>query len=550
MTKYGSVEDVRDLYNEFKKIEENIDKVPSSRLAKIKRIISNINFAYVNSKEQSLENQANALYYSKRNEFTAYGCEVAYYIENRKTALVYGEIKIKYDKEGNLKTPEVKYEKYNEYARFLADLASKKIIYSKEFDKFIRINLVNKKQVFEVIDEGYFGFNYPVEKQQAIKDFLPALEELYREHITNYKHGYTIHQYSFLTNDFIYNVETMKREDRQPKTNELFFDHYDIKANELNFEIVKEFKEMISAEKKTLHNLNLLHAYVMRRKLGLEPAEKFFMLKDFGRTGKGLLIKTFTVTFKQNAINLDNIMSGGFERQNESLKLLGCDVAHINEARQLGEKDMRVIRPMATNEETTARVIGGNTITFKPHCVVLLDTNEIMEVGTMKANTTRIKNLSFKDRPLKETDKERRKIFAPFWEYIQPVNNETSLSSAITFLIASLDYLKECEGAFEFEDVTLKNYDNAEKLSDTQIFMLEALNRTSFVLASDETLQNLLNTEYGAGGLRNKQAKQDFKSIGIRIGQRKKIDGVTCSTHVIENEDLFKSALKLILDED
>jgi len=110
--------------------------------------------------------------------------------------------------------------------------------------------------------------------------------------------------------------------------------------------------------------------------------------------------------------------------------------------------------------------------------------------------------------------------------------------------------LKECEGVFEFEDVTLKNYDNAEKLSDTQIFMLEALNRVPFVLASDETLQNLLNTEYGAGGLRNKQAKQDLKSIGIKIGQRKKIDGVTCSTHVVENEDLFKSALLLITNED
>lgn len=50
--------------------------------------------------------------------------------------------------------------------------------------------------------------------------------------------------------------------------------------------------------------------------------------------------------------------------------------------------------------------------------------------------------ISLKDRPINETDEERYQIFKPYWDYIQP-NGNISVSASVSFLIASLEYLKE-----------------------------------------------------------------------------------------------------------
>ena len=86
---------------------------------------------------------------------------------------------------------------------------------------------------------------------------------------------------------------------------------------------------------------------------------------------------------------------------------------------------------------------------------MILDTNESVDTGEITANTTRTIKIAFKDRPHGETDDERYEIFEPYWNFVQP-NGVDSEIAAVSFLIVSLEYLKEIGREFRFKDVTLK----------------------------------------------------------------------------------------------
>ena len=56
----------------------------------------------------------------------------------------------------------------------------------------------------------------------------------------------------------------------------------------------------------------LVHAYTMYRKMKLIQAEKWFLIKDFGRSGKGLFMETFEKLLNVNKVNFDSLLSSGF----------------------------------------------------------------------------------------------------------------------------------------------------------------------------------------------------------------------------------------------
>ena len=66
----------------------------------------------------------------------------------------------------------------------------------------------------------------------------------------------------------------------------------------------------------------LVHAYTMYRKMKLIQAEKWFLIKDFGRSGKGLFMETFEELLKVNKVNFDSLLSSGFEAANEWLNFM------------------------------------------------------------------------------------------------------------------------------------------------------------------------------------------------------------------------------------
>lgn len=538
------IDDSISLYREFQKIRLNIDRVNTPNLSRIKEIIKRIHFADIVNSQQVLDNKGDAYYkiYEKDEGDKFHNLTLSYTIEPKHTGVVYGQFKKEKDKNQNTKivfSGASKADQFTNYARFLVDITSRKIVYSNELNHFIIV----EKNTFKVLDETSFSLEYPVEKSKQIPDFLSVLEEIYREVIKVKTHDYKIYQYMFAGIDWLYDCKKLELIHRKPTDKELFVSFNQVSFSELDFQTVDNFLNLIADGEKSLNNLRLLHSYVLLRKLNLEPPEHFFILKDFGRTGKGLLMNTFDEAFKVNKVNFDSLTGGGFEANNEWFKFYDTDLAHANETGEIDKKNMRVLRKISTCEPVTGREIGKDSVKFNIRAVLILDTNEAVDIGEITANKARTVKISFKDRPQTETNIQRHEIFKPYWDFIQP-NQKNSLSASLSFIIRSLDYLKIIGGKFIFDEVTLKNYFSISELTETQQILVIVIDRDGYIFSGDETLLKAIENDYG--NLRFKKAKEDVKKIGVKLNQQKKIDGQNFKVHTIGDKELFNQVVVLI----
>ncbi|WP_210124257.1 MULTISPECIES: phage resistance protein [unclassified Staphylococcus] len=533
------------LYKKHFEFHSNLDYINTTSLSKIKEISKRINFASISGDKQIFNNKGN-LYHREKSDIGDYinNLTLDYIIIPKEIGVIYGTIYTKTTENDNgeeEKKSTFKADVFNNYARFIADLISDKVIYSDELDAF----LIVKSNTYEVMDDTNFALNYPVDNRHQINDFLEVMLEMYREHL-NVEHGYNILPYTIAGNDWIYDCKRLEFREKSLNTNELYAKKYDVNALEIDTDTPKRFYDLVTENDKSKNNLMLVHAYAMYRKMNLIQAEKWMLMKDFGRSGKGLFMTTFDALLQVNKVNFDALLSRGFESQNEWMNFYGADIAHANETGEISESMMRILRKIATGEVISGRGIGRNAFTFKNNAVLILDTNESVDTGDITANTTRTIKISLKDRPLNETDEERYQIFKPYWDFVQP-NGKKSVAAAVSFLIASLEYLKETGREFKFSDVTLKNYFSEDELTETQVNMLKVLAKQSFLFAGDETLQKMIEQDYKS--LRYKQARDDMKKIGISINNQKWIDGVNTKVHKVENPELFNMALKLISED-
>lgn len=530
------------LYKKHFEFHSMLDYVSTINLSKIKEISKRLNFASISNDKQAFNNKGNVYHRENDNVAGDYinNLTLDYTIKPKEIGLVYGTVNIKtVEKNGEEeKQSSFKSSPFHNYARFIADLISDKVIYSKEIDSFIIV----KNNQYKVIDHTNFALTYSVDNKYYIDDFLDVMLELYRNHL-DVTHDYNIYPYCFAGNNWIYDCKELNLYEQRLNHNDLYAIKYDVDIKDIDLEIPKKFFSLVTDNKKSMNNLMLVHAYTMYRKMKLVQAEKWFLLKDFGRSGKGLFMATFEKLMTVNKVNFDSLVSGGFESANEWMNFYGADIAHANETGEITKQMMRILRKIATGETISGRGIGRNAFTFKNNAVLILDTNESVDTGDITANTTRTIKISLKDRPVNETDEERYQIFKPYWDYIQP-NSKTSISASVSFLIASLEHLKAIGREFKFQDVTLKNYFNEDELTETQITMLRMLSKQGFVLAGDETLQRLIEQDYSS--LRFKTAKEDMRKIGVSINNQKKLDGVNTKVHKIGNNELFNMALELI----
>lgn len=527
------------LYKKHFEFHSNLDYINTANLSRIKEISKRINFASISTDKQVFDNKGN-VYHRKKDDFAGdyiNNLTLNYTIKPKEIGLVYGTIFVKTNDQDE-KEAHFKSDSFNNYARFIADLISDKVIYSKQLDNF----LIVKNNQYEVIDDTNFKLSYPVEPKNQMDDFLDIMLELYREHL-NLDHNYKIYPYSVAGNDFIYNCKTLKLIQEKPQSNELYAIKYDVNYKDLDFKTPNNFYDLVTDNDKSKHNLKLVHAYTMYRKMKLIQAEKWFLFKDFGRSGKGLFITTFNKLLSVNKVNFDSLVSGGFEASNEWMNFYGADIAHANETGEITKPMMRILRKIATGETISGRGIGRNAFTFKNKSVLILDTNESVDTGEITANTTRTIKIAFKDRPHGETDDERYEVFEPYWNFVQP-NGIDSEIAAVSFLIVSLEYLKETGREFRFKDVTLKNYFSEDELTETQIVLLKVLSKQGFVLSGDETLQRLIEEDYK--NMKYKKAQQDMKKIGVATRQDVKIEGKTYKAFKIGNQELFDMAHVLV----
>lgn len=533
------------LYKKHFEFHSNLDYINTTSLSKIKEISKRINFASISSDKQVFNNKGN-LYHREKNDIGDYisNLTLDYIIIPKEIGVIYGIVNTKIIENDNgeeEKKASFKADTFNNYARFIADLISDKVIYSDEINSF----LIVKSNTYEVIDETNFALNYPVDNKHQINDFLEVMIEMYRDHL-NVEHGYNILPHTIAGNNWIYDCRNLEFKKKTLNLDELYVKKYDVNKSDINLETPKKFYDLVTENDKSKNNLMLMHAYTMYRKMELIQAEKWFLMKDFGRSGKGLAMTTFDTLLQVNKVNFDSLISGGFEASNEWMNFYGADIAHANETGEITKVMMRILRKIATGEVISGRGIGRNAFTFKNNAVLILDTNENVDTGEITANTTRTIKISLKDRPLNETDEERYQIFKPYWDFVQP-NGKKSVAAAVSFLITSFEYLKEIGREFKFNDVTLKHYFSEDELTETQVNLLKALSRQNFIFAGDETLQKLIEQDYKS--LRYKQAKDDMKKIGISINNQKWIDGVNTRVHNVGNPELFNMALDLINEE-
>lgn len=527
-----------ELYKKHLEFHSKLDYVNTANLSRIKEISKRINFASISTEKQIFDNKGN-LYHRKKDDVAGdyiSNLTLDYTIIPRELGMIYGTVFVKTENEEE--TARFKADKFNNYAKFIADLISEKVIYSNELEQFLTV----KKNKYIAIDETNFALEYPVDNKHQINDFIEVMLELYREHLGE-THEYKIYPFAFAGNDFIYDCRNLELTERQIDENELFILKYDVNLSDIDTEIPKNFFSLVTENSKSKNNLMLLHAYVIFRKMKLVQAEKWFLMKDFGRSGKGLLMETFNELLKVNKVNFDSLIAGGFESANEWMSFYGADLAHANETGEITKPMMRILRKIATGEIISGRGIGRNAFTFRNKSVLVLDTNENVDTGEITANTTRTVKISLKDRPIHETDEERYKVFEPYWNYVKP-NDKCSVASAISFLIVSLDHLKLIGGEFKFNDVTLKHYFSEDELTETQVVILKVLKEQGFILAGDETLQRLIQEDYKS--LKFKKAQQDMKRIGVATRQDKWLEGQSCKVHEIGNQELFDMAYNLL----
>ena len=533
------------LYQKHFEFHSNLDYINTTSLSRIKEISKRINFASISSDKQVFNNKGN-LYHREKNDIGDYisNLTLDYIIIPKEIGVIYGIVNTKISENDNgeeEKKATFKSDAFNNYARFIADVISDKVIYSNELDSF----LIVKSNTYEVIDETNFALNYPVDNKHQINDFLEVMIEMYRDHL-KIEHGYNILPYTIAGNDWIYDCRNLEFRKKTLNPDELYVKKYDVDESDIDTDAPRNFYDLVTENDKSKNNLMLVHAYTMYRKMQLIQAEKWMLMKDFGRSGKGLFMTTFDALLQVNKVNFDSLISGGFEASNEWMNFYGADIAHANETGEITKVMMRILRKIATGEVISGRGIGRNAFTFKNNAVLILDTNESVDTGEITANTTRTIKISLKDRPLNETDEERYQVFKPYWDFVQP-NGKKSVAAAVSFLITSLEYLKEIGREFKFNDVTLKHYFSEDELTETQVNLLKTLSRQNFVFAGDETLQKLIEQDYNS--LRYKQAKDDMKKIGVSINNQKWIDGVNTRVHNVGNAELFNMALELISEE-
>ena len=530
------------LYNKHHGFHSKLDYVETPNLSRIKEISKRIYFAIISTDKQIFNNKGN-VFHKTKDEFAGdyiSNLTLDYTIKPKEIGAVYGTISVKTTMENGEEDKQAHFKSspFNNYAKFIVDLISEKVIYSTELDCFIKL----KNNQYEIIDNTNFTLEYPVDNKHQINDFLSVMLEVYRNHLDiNYR--YNIYPYAIAGNNWIYNCKELEFIDKKISSDDYYIIKYDVDKKNINTNLAQQFFDLVSDNERSKNNLMLVHAYTMYRKMKLIQAEKWFLIKDFGRSGKGLFMETFEKLLNVNKVNFDSLLSPGFEAANEWLNFYGADIAHANETGEINKGMMRILRKIATGENVSGRGIQRNNVKFKNNAVLILDTNENVDTGEITANRTRTVKIAFKDRPKNETDEERYKVFKPFWDFVKP-NGKNSVNASVSFLILSLEYLKQIGREFKFNNVTLKNYYNEDELTDTQILMLKVLSKQDFIFSGDEILQKTIEEDYK--NLRFKKAKEDMKKIGVAINQQEWIEGQNTKVHKVKNQELFNMALALI----
>ncbi|MFQ6324428.1 hypothetical protein [Lactococcus garvieae] len=300
--------------------------------------------------------------------------------------------------------------------------------------------------------------------------------------------------------------------DTLPKADECYFKYFEGQNyNHISNLTIKyaEFLSEVTDDYDSLHNANLQPVYQMLVACGLMKKDKFFVSKSRERTGKGLRNGIISSLFDTKTVNLNelaNKATGAMAWAN----LDGKEMYLATESAGLDRQLEIMLKIIATETVAQGRKQGHDYAEVDLSGVLSIDTNEkVLFSSGMK---TRAVNIAFKDRPIDETDEERKAWFDP---YAKPLT-EDKISGGLAALLHSFIFWKSQTFRFNFKHVEMNNFtgDDAQ-FDDVQVYIMEKMIKGDDVvlITNNEELKQLLKDTY-IGGTKKEDRRNALDEIG------------------------------------
>ena len=389
---------------------------------------------------------------------------------------------------------------------------------------------VNNRQAKKIDDirlVSLYGFKHDTE---FVLDILKGIDKHF--HIEPIR---VLKPFQIAGNDFVIDLEKHTLT-RCVLNNEIsFFKYYpvDFETAKSSKEIANKFLHYVIEDPDSFHNEQLQTYYIAQVARGLKNKTNFFITKSGIRTGKGLRHIALSGLFNKIDVELDNLVSRGFDALNAWAMFSGGEMALATEQGDIiGDKIERVLKVIATEKTHVARMVGGNQGLVMLSSVLCIDTNRNVSLSD-EMNGRKVL-IQYKDRPYGETDLEREEAFAEYWEAFTLPEKSPRIEGCIGFLLSSLDYFNEQEQKFIWKNVEV--YNGEENLDDFQLALINLLQKTDFVLKTGNHIINELYKEsYGKNAI---EAGKALTTIGVER-KRKKLDGELVSGYVVGNQKRF-----------
>lgn len=300
--------------------------------------------------------------------------------------------------------------------------------------------------------------------------------------------------------------------DTLPKNDECYFKYFEGQNYESVTELTVTYAQFLSEvtdDSDSLHNASLQPAYQMLVACGLMKKDKFFVSKSRERTGKGLRNGIISSLFDTKTVNLNelaNKATGAMAWANLDAKEMYLATESAGLDRQL-EVMLKII---ATETVAQGRKQGRDYSEVDLSGILSIDTNE--KVFFSSGMKSRAVNIAFKDRPVDETDEERKAWFDP---YAKPLT-ENKISGGLAALLHSFLFWKSQAFRFNFKQVEMNNFtgDDAQ-FDDVQIYVMDKMIAGDDVvlITNNDELKQLFKETY-TGSSRQTDRKKALDEIG------------------------------------
>lgn len=297
-----------------------------------------------------------------------------------------------------------------------------------------------------------------------------------------------------------------------PKEDECYFKYFEEQHYKAIRELTLKYAEFLSEvtdDYDSLHNASLQPVYQMLVACGMMKKDKFFVSKSRERTGKGLRNGIISSIFDTKTVNLNelaNKATGAMAWAN----LDGKEMYLATESAGLDRQLEIMLKIIATETVVQGRKQGRDYSEVDLSGVLSIDTNEkVLFSSGMKSRAV---NIAFKDRPVDETDEERK---AWFDLYAKPLT-ENKISGGLAALLHSFIFWKSQTFKFNFKQVEMNNFtgDDAQ-FDDVQVYIMERMIKGDDVvlITNNEQLKQLLKETY-LGSTKQADRKNALDEIG------------------------------------